>query len=167
MKALSYLFLLPILVFAMSSCGDSATEDGTTTEDGAPAANWTMTAVVDSLPWKAEKVNTREEQGTIYITGTSEDGSQVILELGERPTIGIFSIRRGTLQAATYVNKEGSKYYTPFGGTTGVINITQFAKDSLLAGEFNFSASNTLDLHIVSQGMFTAPIIKSAAAPAL
>ncbi len=161
MKILAYLLALSMVV-AAASCGNNA--DEATTENGAPAVNWTMTAMVDSVAWTAKNVTTREDQGTIYITGAAEDGSQVVLELGEKPAIGIFSIRRGTLQAATYISKEGSKYYAPFGGTTGVINITQVEKDSLLAGDFNFSSSNTLDFHIVSDGKFIAPLAKTAPA---
>jgi hypothetical protein len=156
-------YLLPLMIaitfaFAATSCGDSNGEGTETTEE--TRANWTMTALVDSVDWTAKDVTTREEQGTLYITGVAEDGSQVILEMGEKPAIGIFSIRRGTVQAATYVNPRGSKYYAPFGGTTGVINITGYASDSMVAGEFNFGATNTLDLHFISEGKFIAPVAK-------
>lgn len=159
MRAFLIGITLAMAAFMTTSCGNAETAD---TETTAPVANWSMTAIVDSTAWQATKVETREKEGTIYITGTNADGSIIELELGEKPGIGIFSIRRGTLQAATYINKEGSKYYTPFAGTTGVINITEYAADSLLGAEFNFSASNSLDLHIISEGKFTAPVPKKA-----
>lgn len=167
MKYLLPLMIAITLALVVTSCGDS-TGDGTQTTE-TPKANWTMTALVDSVDWKAKDVTTREEQGTLYITGVAEDGSQVILEMGDKPSIGIFSIRRGTVQAATYVNPRGSKYYSPFGGTTGVINITGYASDSMVAGEFNFGATNTLDLHFISEGRFVAPVAKkdTTAQPAL
>lgn len=156
-----------VIASTFAACDNTAT-DGETT-DGEPVAvnQYVMTALVDSMPWTATTVDTREEQGTIYITGTAADGSQLILELGEKPQIGIFPMRRGSVQAGTYVNKEGSKYYAPFAGTTGVINITEYAKDSVLKAEFNFSASNTMDLHLIEGGSFIAPLHQNAAAPAL
>ncbi len=162
--------LVACLAFAATSCGGSDAEECTDELVAAPQPAWAMTALVDSVDWKATDVTTYREQGTLYIKGVAADSSQVILEFGDRPVIGIFPIRRGTFQAAVYVNQRGSKYYAPYGGTTGVINITSYAKDSLISGEFSFGATNTMDLHVISAGNFLAPVQKkdtSATAPAL
>ncbi|CAN5283568.1 hypothetical protein BH09BAC1_BH09BAC1_14690 [soil metagenome] len=159
MKHLLSLLIISIIAFAATSCGGNGSAEGTENTE-ATVASWSMTALVDSVDWQAKDVTTYEDQGTLYITGVATDGSKVILEMGVKPSIGIFSIRRGTVQAATYVAPSGSKYYAPFGGTTGVINITGYASDSMVSGEFNFGASNTLDLHIISEGAFVAPVTK-------
>lgn len=167
MKSLPQLLIIITLISAFAACNNNTT-DGETSDGGSAVVNkYVMTALVDSLPWAATTVDTHEDQGTIYITGTAADGSQLVLELGEKPQIGIFPMRRGTMQAGTYINKEGSKYYAPFAGTSGVINITEYAKDSLLKAEFNFSASNTMDFHLIEGGSFTAPLYQNAAKPAL
>lgn len=167
MKPFIKLFILIFLVGSIAACKNGS-GTGVEGEDGTVAAKtFIMTALIDSTVWEATTIDTREEQGTIYITGIAADGSQVILELGEKPAIGIFSMRRGSVQAGTYVNKTGSKYYAPFAGTNGVINITEHAKDSILKGEFNFSASNTMDLHLIEDGVFSAPLHQNASKPAL
>lgn len=163
MKYLISLFMLAGLLLIMQSCGGAEGEGAAAETTNAPKPSWAMTALVDSMDWKATDVTTKQEEGTLYVIGTAEDGSQVILEMSQRPSIGIFTIRRGTPTAATYINKDGSKYFAPFGGTTGVVNITGYAKDSMLAGEFNFGATNSLDLHIISEGKFIAPVIQNAA----
>ncbi len=164
MKSLFKIFLLIALVGTFAAC-DNSTTDSTEEDALSNAPKYIMTALIDSVAWTATSVDTREELGTIYITGIAADGSQLILELGEKPRVGIFPMRRGSVQAGTYVNKEGSKYYAPFAGTTGVINITEFAKDSVLKAEFNFSASNTMDLHLIEGGSFIAPIHKEVESP--
>lgn len=166
MKSQFRLFILVAIISTFAACDNNANNDDETTEtaDGETtiARDYFMTALVDSVQWKANKVTSREEQGTIYITGIAADGSQVILELGEKPRIGIFPMRRGAVQAGTYVNQGGSKYYAPFAGTSGVINITEYVKDSILKGEFNFSASNTMDLYLVEDGSFSIALLPSA-----
>jgi hypothetical protein len=170
MKILFKVVILAFVVVSIAACNnsDSATIGENTEDTSDPAPNvFTMTAVIDSAVWTATAIDTREEQSTLYITGTAVDGSQVVLELSERPNIGIFPMRRGTGQAGTYVNSTGSKYYAPFAGTGGVINITEYAKDSILKGEFNFSASNTMDLHLIEKGVFAVPMHQNASKPAL
>jgi hypothetical protein len=170
MKVLFKVVVLVFLVAGIIGCSNSDSaavgENGDDTA-GSAANAFIMKAVIDSVEWTATSVDTKVEQSTIYITGTAADGSQVILELSERPSIGIFPMRRGNGQAGTYKNSTGSKYYAPFAGTSGVINITEYAKDSILKGEFNFSASNTMDLHLIEKGVFSAPMHQNASKPAL
>lgn len=163
MKSLPKVLILLFLVTFFAACNNGGAEGDTETTTGeVSTTKYTMTALVDSVEWSAAKVETHEDQGTLYVTGTATDGSQLILELGEKPHIGIFPMRRGAMNAGTYVNKEGSKYYAPFSGTTGVINITEYAKDSILKAEFNFGATNSMDLHNVEGGVFTAPLYQNA-----
>lgn len=165
MKPWLRLFILLSFFTAFTACdGGADGEDvvDAATDETSVASQYMMTALVDSVPWTATSIDTREELGTIYITGIAADGSQIVLELGEKPKVGIFPMRRGSGQAGTYMNKEGSKYYAPFAGTMGVINITEYAKDSLLKANFNFSSSNTMDMHLIEDGSFIAPIHQNA-----
>jgi hypothetical protein len=170
MKVLFKAVVLVFLVAGIAACNNSDIgvlgENGDGTAGTAPNA-FIMKAVIDSVEWTATSIDTKVEQSTIYITGKAADGSQVVLELSERPGIGIFPMRRGNGQAGTYVIKTGIKYYAPFAGTSGVINITEYVKDSILKGEFSFSASNTMDLHLIEKGVFSAPLHQNASKPAL
>lgn len=167
MKFLAQLSIILALLSCFTACNNSTAEGEINDAETVVVNPYTMTAVIDSLPWTATSVDTREDQGTIYITGIAADGSQLILELGEKPRIGIFPMRRGAMQAGTYISKEGSKFYAPFAGTSGVINVTEYAKDSIIKAEFNFSATNSLELHVVEGGVFVAPMHQNAAKPAL
>lgn len=161
-------FTLFIALFITASitfiaCGDSSTsttENGTTEQQQAENAAGQMAAKVDGQAWQATKAQADYIDGTLIITGTGADQSKLVLEIGEKPVIGIFPIKRGKLQAASYeqTTEGGTKYYAPFDGSTGVVNITAISDDEV-AGNFSFSGSNFSKHVLIEDGTFVAPII--------
>ncbi len=150
-----------LLFTACNSGGESA--DGTSTETTETseqnASGGSMTANVDGQGWTTKTVQADYKDGSLMITGMGTDGSKLILEIGEKPIIGIFPINRKKLQAATYEQGAGgSKFYAPFDGATGVINITAI-DDNQVSGTFSFSGSNMSKHVLIEDGTFVAPIV--------
>ena len=121
-----------------------------------------MNAEVAGGNWMADNVSAKYESDLLVITGTGTDGSVIRLEIGETPDIGIFPIRRGKLQNASYTKASGAnaKYHCPFNNTSGVINI-ELINDDELVGTFSFAGSNFSERINIEEGRFSVPITNS------
>lgn len=140
------------------------TDKPTNTETEVPAdepepLSGQISATVNNNAWSTTQVSATYSDNGLIITATADDGSILTLEIGEDPEVGIFPIRKGKLQAASFVQTvpERTTFYAPFNRTTGTINIS-LIDDDKLEGSFSFTGSNVSKYVIVEGGSFVAPI---------
>lgn len=159
--------LLALMTLTIISCdnagstgpdadGTDTTATQTTDEE---TAIGTMTAAVAGSAWSAADAKAMYEGDMLVITGTGADGSKIRLEVGEKADVGIFPIRRGKLQNASYTKASGAnaKYHCPFNNTSGVINIDLINEDKV-DGSFSFNGSNFSEVISIEEGHFSLPI---------
>lgn len=172
------IILSVFILFSVASCNEEGSSEGHSTtaspklsEEEVGAANpeepavvptGSLTADVDGFSWSAtaNKVAAHYVDGALTISGVTSNGSKFVLEIGEKPEIGIFPINQGKLQSATYASgaTDGSTYYCPFDNTTGVINLTLVHEDKV-EGTFSFTGSNMREKVNVTDGEFSAPVL--------
>lgn len=161
-----YCLLLALSTLIFVSCesgGETTTETGseteTTTATEETITQGSMSAQVSAAAWQASDAKAMYEGDMLVITGTGADGSKIRLEVGEKADIGIFPIRRGKLQNATYTKASGanSKYHCPFNNTSGVINI-DLINDDVVNGSFSFNGSNFSEIISIEDGKFSIPL---------
>lgn len=159
------LWFLPLTVFVIFQSCDS--DNTSTTNKQADATSETTTPIeytgqmsvqVDGEVWETTKVHADYQDFVLIVTGEAANGGKLTLEIGDTPEVGIFPIKRRSLNAATYNPDGGStKYYSPQNNTNGVINISAI-DDKEVKGTFSFMAASRTDYVQLEEGSFTAPL---------
>jgi hypothetical protein len=162
MKLPRLLVALSVHVLLMTACQGTQQPEEVVVADTHTAY---MTATADNQEWIADSINAGYAENSFIIRASNDYGSTIVLELyGKDLKPGIYPIRKGRMQAATYVASEkvNDTYYAPAPDQVrqaGVINISLINKE-YVEGSFSFNASNMADYKEINNGRFGAKIIE-------
>jgi len=131
MRLLTYFFAGIITMLVLSS---GCKKDNSVTPTGS------MTAKINGASWSASIISDTIQNGTITISGKSQDNSLIWINLNQVRT-GVFTLNDSSIHTASYYSGDGiSSYTTSYGlNASGQVNITGINyNDSLMSGTFSF-----------------------------